>query len=255
MTRFADLLRALASGGSEFIVVGGVAAAAHGSPRSTVDLDVVYSRETRNVQAIVQALAPYHPYLREAPPGLPFRFDFATVSAGLNFTLTTDLGWIGLLGEIPGGGRYEDLLPHSITAEAFGMLPHSRHRNADSHEAGSRTRERPGRRGRTRSPARAPAALVLAHASATAPAQIRMEQRRDPLGAASVLGGWAFSPRGASAPLSRRDSTGCPEAVHLQGVSDERRFSVRRRTSVRRLRGAESPGLHGLAAPAPPASS
>jgi hypothetical protein len=121
MTRFADLLRALASAGADFTVVGGVAAAAHGSPRSTVDLDVVYSREPSNLERLVEALAPCHPYLRDAPPGLPFRFDLATVTAGLNFTLTTDLGWIDLLGEIPGGGRYEDLLPHSIVTEAFGI--------------------------------------------------------------------------------------------------------------------------------------
>ncbi|HTX39519.1 MAG TPA: hypothetical protein VME43_31085 [Bryobacteraceae bacterium] len=31
MTRFAELLRVLAEGGVEFVVVGGVAAAAHGS--------------------------------------------------------------------------------------------------------------------------------------------------------------------------------------------------------------------------------
>jgi hypothetical protein len=119
MTRFADLLRALEL--TDFIVVGGVAAAAHGSPRSTVDVDVVYGRARENLERIVAALAPHHPYLRDAPPGLPFRLDLPTVSAGLNFTLTTDLGWLDLLGEIPGGGRYEDLLPHSITAQAFGL--------------------------------------------------------------------------------------------------------------------------------------
>ena len=41
--------------------------------------------------------------------------------AGLNFTLITDLGWIDILGEITGGGRYEDLQPHSVLVEAFGV--------------------------------------------------------------------------------------------------------------------------------------
>ena len=76
------------------------------------------------------ALGPYHPYLREAPPGLPFRFDSDTLKAGLNFTLTTDLGWIDLLGEITGGGKYEDLLPNSISVEAFGL--HCRVLNLDT---------------------------------------------------------------------------------------------------------------------------
>jgi predicted nucleotidyltransferase len=120
VTRFGDLLRTLASGGVDFILVG-VAAAAHGSARSTQEVDVVYSRDYTNLERIAEALGPYHPYLRGAPPGLPFRFDTETLRAGFDFTLVTDLGWIDLLGEIVGGGLYEDLVPHSITVEAFGI--------------------------------------------------------------------------------------------------------------------------------------
>ena len=68
----------------------------------------------------MSALASYKPYLRGAPPGLPFDWSAATLAAGLNFTLTTTLGSIDLLGEIVGGGRYEDLLPHTITIDIFG---------------------------------------------------------------------------------------------------------------------------------------
>jgi len=121
MTKFAELLRILAEGGVDCILVGGVAAAAHGSPRATQDLDIVYGRDTPNLQRLVVALAPYHPYLRGAPPGLPFHFDVATLTAGLNFTLTTDLGWMDLFGEIPGGGHYEDLVESCITVDAFGV--------------------------------------------------------------------------------------------------------------------------------------
>jgi hypothetical protein len=38
----------------------------------------------------------------------------------LNFTLTTTLGDVDLLGEITGGGGFEDLLPHSLRIQAFG---------------------------------------------------------------------------------------------------------------------------------------
>ncbi len=38
----------------------------------------------------------------------------------LNFTLTTKLGDIDLLGEIAGGGSYEDLLPHTVDVQLFG---------------------------------------------------------------------------------------------------------------------------------------
>jgi predicted nucleotidyltransferase len=121
VTRFADLLHILASADVEFILIGGVAAIAHGSPRSTQDVDVVYRRSAPNLQRLVAALGPYHPYLRGAPSGLPFRFDVETLKAGLNFTLVTDLGWIDLLGEITGGGGYGDLIAHAVAVEAFGI--------------------------------------------------------------------------------------------------------------------------------------
>jgi hypothetical protein len=116
---FGPLLRALTDAGVEFIVVGGVAAAAHGSARVTDHLDISYARHAANLERIVGALAPHRPYLRGAPPGLPFEWSVRTLQAGLNFTLATALGPIDLLGEIVGGGRYEDLLPHSSPVRAF----------------------------------------------------------------------------------------------------------------------------------------
>jgi predicted nucleotidyltransferase len=120
VTQFAELLRILATNQVEFILVGGVAAAAHGSPRVTQDLDILYRRNKDNIAALVRALSPYHPYLRGAPPGLPFRFDEVTVRAGLNFTLVTSLGSIDLFGMIP-GGDYDELVPHCLTVEVFGI--------------------------------------------------------------------------------------------------------------------------------------
>jgi hypothetical protein len=39
----------------------------------------VYRRTDENVTRLVAALEPLHPYVRDAPAGLPFRFDVATV--------------------------------------------------------------------------------------------------------------------------------------------------------------------------------
>jgi predicted nucleotidyltransferase len=114
-------LRVLADGQVEFIVVGGVAARAHGSARFTNDLDVLYRRTPENIARIVATLATHSPYLRGAPPGLPFRWDAETVRRGLNFTLTTRFGDLDLLGEITGGGPYEALLPQSTTIAALGV--------------------------------------------------------------------------------------------------------------------------------------
>ena len=121
MTDYASLLRALSDGGVDFIVIGGVAAAVHGSARLTQDLDVVYARDPANIGRLVSALAPHSPYLRGAPPGLPFRLDAITMRQGLNFTLTTSLGDLDLLGEITGGGDYAALLPHTLEVDMFGF--------------------------------------------------------------------------------------------------------------------------------------
>lgn len=113
MTEFRSLLELLVSNQIEFIVIGGAAATAHGSSRLTRDLDVVYRRSPENIARLVRAVGSHRPYLRGAPPGLPFRWDVETVKKGLNFTLETNLGNLDLLGEVTGGGTYEQILPHS----------------------------------------------------------------------------------------------------------------------------------------------
>lgn len=120
MTDFEALLGALVEGEVEFVIVGGVAATVHGSARLTQDIDIVHARDEANLERLVAALEPFDPYLRGAPAGLPFEWSVATLRRGLNFTLTTSVGYVDLLGEITGGGTYEDLLPHTVQVELFG---------------------------------------------------------------------------------------------------------------------------------------
>ncbi len=119
MTNFASLLALLGKHKVEFIVVGGAAAIAHGSARLTQDLAIVYDRSSENIDRLVAALKDEKPYLRGAPPGLPFFWDRLTMLRGLNFTLTTSLGDIALLGEIPGGGTYSELKNNAIELNIF----------------------------------------------------------------------------------------------------------------------------------------
>ena len=119
MTDYAGLLRLLTEFKIEYVVVGGVAAKAERLARFTVDVDVVYRRTPENIQRLVVAFGPHRPYLRGAPPGLPFLWDSETIARGLNFTLVTDLGAVDLLGEIAGGGTYEHLSPYVEFKRAF----------------------------------------------------------------------------------------------------------------------------------------
>jgi len=121
MTDFARLLEALVRGGVEFIIIGGVAATAHGSAHVTADLDIVYRRTPQNIARLAEALSPLQPYIRGAPPGLPFQFDVETIRRGLNFTLVTVAGDLDAMGEATGGGTYEALLSRSETRLLFGL--------------------------------------------------------------------------------------------------------------------------------------
>ena len=107
-TDFGALLQLLVDAQVEFILIGGLAAAGHGLGLLTHDVDVVYRRSAENFDRLVRALAPIKPYLRGGGPDLPFRFDVKTLKMGLNFTLRTSLGDLDLLGEVSGGGFYED---------------------------------------------------------------------------------------------------------------------------------------------------
>lgn len=117
---FGGIVGLFADAGVEAIVIGGLAAQAHGAARLTQDVDFLYRRTADSIDRLAAALAPHGAYPRGAPAGLPFRFDSRTIRAGLNFTLTTTLGDVDLLGEMAGGGPYEQVLPHSITLQVFG---------------------------------------------------------------------------------------------------------------------------------------
>jgi len=102
--------------------VGGIAALIHGSLLLTNDVDVCYARDLENLKRLAGALQSVHARLRNAPEGLPFILDAETLKRGLNFTFTTDVGDIDLLGEVRGVGHYDEVLAGSITVELFDYL-------------------------------------------------------------------------------------------------------------------------------------
>lgn len=119
-TNIEAILKLLAQNQIEFVVIGGVAALAHGSARATFDVDICYRRSKENVDRLCKILAPLKPRLRGAPEDLPFIFDAESVLLGLNFTLTTDAGDLDILGEVAGLGMYDQVLVASEFGELYG---------------------------------------------------------------------------------------------------------------------------------------
>jgi hypothetical protein len=120
-TDLRTVLEALAKHGVEYVIVGGLALVASGSTRVTEDLDLCYSRAPENLQRLADALAPFRPTLRGAPPDLPFVLDTASLRSGLNFTLATSAGDLDLLGEVLGVGGFDDAATDAVTVDLFGF--------------------------------------------------------------------------------------------------------------------------------------
>jgi hypothetical protein len=106
---FQQIIAVLAAGGLRVVIVGGVAMRLQGSAHITDDIDFAVARDPDNLEAIVKALAPYHPALRGAPPCLPFFWEVRTLRNIMNITLRTDLGSVDLFGELAGAGSFEQL--------------------------------------------------------------------------------------------------------------------------------------------------
>ncbi|MGH2691574.1 MAG: hypothetical protein ACRDHM_03630 [Actinomycetota bacterium] len=106
-----DALEALVARRVRFVVIGGVAANARGSPSVTYDTDVVYARDEENLERMVQALKGLNAKLRGAPEDVPFKLDAKTLRMGGNFTFTTDAGSLDILA-FPAGaeGGYDQLV-------------------------------------------------------------------------------------------------------------------------------------------------
>ena len=119
---FASMLSGLTKKKVRFVVVGGVAAAAHGSSRVTNDLDICYDAESvANIGALASVLAGWKAYPRGIEAGLPFIMDDRTLRNAPILTLTTSEGDIDVMDRIAGVGPYDSVRRHSERISALGV--------------------------------------------------------------------------------------------------------------------------------------
>jgi predicted nucleotidyltransferase len=116
-----ETIRILYDAEVEFVIIGGAAMGLQGSAYLTKDIDFCYARTSTNIERLANALEPFHPALRGAPPGLPFRFDAKAIARGMNFTLSTDLGDLDFLGEVSGLGSFQEVLAESDVKNVGGV--------------------------------------------------------------------------------------------------------------------------------------
>lgn len=118
---YQSLLRGLVQREVAFIVVGGVAAVAHGSARITNDPDVCYDAAPANLDRLITLLGVWKAYPKGWEPGLQFILDQRTFRTTPLLTLNTIEGELDVMADLPGVGDYGRVLRSSIEIHAFGV--------------------------------------------------------------------------------------------------------------------------------------
>ncbi len=116
------IVEALTRHGIRFVLVGGLASQAHGSPSLTADMDICYARDQENLTRLADALKELAAVRRGLPTDSPKMppLDARTLRAGGLFTLTTRFGDLDLLATPDPGFDFERLLEHAVTTTVHG---------------------------------------------------------------------------------------------------------------------------------------
>lgn len=120
MPDFTGLLRRLSGAGVDYVLVGGLAAAAHGSSLLTQDIDVCIRLGAENLRRLQRALHGLEPVHRMAQPRRPFDEGVASLDSFKNLYLSTKLGQLDCLGEVLGVGDYAAVQKQSIEIDLNG---------------------------------------------------------------------------------------------------------------------------------------
>jgi hypothetical protein len=107
---YARLLDRLLAGEANFILVGSMAAATHGSAYIPNDLDICFDTAPENVDKLACALQPIRPRARLTDAGDERHIDVRTDLLEPRLTLRTDEGDLELHAQVEGLGDYRECL-------------------------------------------------------------------------------------------------------------------------------------------------
>jgi hypothetical protein len=119
--RPAALVQALVQGDVDFVIVGGVAVILQAMPRFTKDLDICYSPDQDNLDALGSVLVALGARLRGIPEMVPFVPDGRTLRQTQIMCLTTPIGDIDLLVKPDGAPSYNTLRRRADVMELSGQ--------------------------------------------------------------------------------------------------------------------------------------
>jgi len=116
------ILETLRHHGVDFVLVGGFAAAAHGSPLATNDVDVVPEGSRDNYARLSEALTELEAKVRaEGVEPMPFGHDADLLAAAQMWNLTTKYGDLDITSVPSGTQGYDDLRREAVDVAIRGV--------------------------------------------------------------------------------------------------------------------------------------
>lgn len=115
-----SMVAGLDAAGVRFVVIGGLAAIVHGSPRMTNDLDICFDREPENLKRLAEVLASWEVFPRDFPENVAWEMDFRTLRMTTVLTLRGREGHIDIFAQVDGVGGYEECAAASEWADIGG---------------------------------------------------------------------------------------------------------------------------------------
>jgi hypothetical protein len=106
-----------------FVVVGAVAAIAHGSPLPTEDMDITPDSAGDNLEPLAAALADLDAQLRTPQGPVAFPIDARMLAGNLIWTLTTRAGDLDLVFMPAGTQGYDDLRRNALALDLGSGAP------------------------------------------------------------------------------------------------------------------------------------
>ncbi len=116
------ILALLAEHDVRYVMIGGLAAALHGSDMVTTDLDITPQFDHENLVRLSAALDALHARIRtnDSPSGLPFAHDAKSLAAGNVWNLTTDFGDLDIAFVPAGTKGFDDLDSNALSIVVLG---------------------------------------------------------------------------------------------------------------------------------------
>lgn len=115
-----EIFQSLADNGVEYVLVGGLAAAALGASIITVDTDICYRQTAENCERLARSLESLQAEIFP-PRQVPIPITGELLRTHRIVHLRTLAGRLDVMASVPGLGTYEDILPGKTVIDVGGL--------------------------------------------------------------------------------------------------------------------------------------